>query len=157
MDWTSQDARKIAPITSDSDHENAVVRTPPLAAQDGESSSAYWPTRWSLSLSSPASSSPLDSGDPFCRKNTVATMYSRNWRYSLCQFSMTSTAKSADVRYFANEIWPRLSANWSLLNWCQPATACPTSAAMKMAPKKGLSEESLTNLRIPLLRCASPR
>jgi hypothetical protein len=40
----------------------------------------------------------LDSGEPRCTSQTVATMNSRNCRYSDCQFSATSTAKSEEMR-----------------------------------------------------------
>jgi len=41
----------------------------------------------------------LDSGDPRWTNHAVSVMYSRNWRYSDCQFSATSTAKSEEVTY----------------------------------------------------------
>src|SRR5919112_3874739 len=53
-DWTTQEARKIEAITSDSDQENTVVRTPPILAQVGESASACRPSFWSSGLSRPA-------------------------------------------------------------------------------------------------------
>jgi hypothetical protein len=78
--------------------ENSHRRQPPASAHFGESSSAYRPTFWSRSDSAPTLSSSLDSGDPFCTSQTVRKMNRKNWRYSDCQFSSTSTPKLAEVR-----------------------------------------------------------
>jgi hypothetical protein len=97
-DCTVHDARKMPPITRDNDHENSPVRNPPTLAHRGESAVANRPTFWSRSLSRPALLGFLDSGDPRCTSHTVPRMYNVNCRYSLCQFSATSTAKLAEVR-----------------------------------------------------------
>src|SRR5215218_8166953 len=73
-DCTNQETRKIAAISNDRDHENTVIRTPPTLAQAGDSWSAYRPSFCCSGLSSPASPTFLDSGDPRWTSHTVATM-----------------------------------------------------------------------------------
>ena len=70
---------------------------PRARAHFGESWSACSPIFWSASDWVPTSSTFLDSGEPFCTNQTVATMKSVNWRYSDCQFSITAWPKSADT------------------------------------------------------------
>src|SRR4051794_36095496 len=97
MDCASQDPRKKDSITAPSDRLNTAVRHPPVLAQAGESSPAWSPTRCCSSLSSPSSPGAVDSVEPRCISHTVAVIIRKNWRYSDCQFSETSTAKLDEV------------------------------------------------------------
>src|SRR5829696_2217644 len=103
MDWASQEATKIRPITRPSELEKTACRMPPTRAHLGDLSVAYWPTCWSSSDSRPTWSSDLDSGEPFCSSQTVRKMNRKNCRYSDCQFSATSVAKLDEVRYRPSE------------------------------------------------------
>ena len=60
---------------------------------------AWRPTFCSASDSVPGLSSSFDSGEPFCRSQTVANANSANWRYSDCQFSITALPKCEVERY----------------------------------------------------------
>jgi hypothetical protein len=66
-------------------------------------------------------------------------MYRKNCRYSDCQFSVTSTAKSDDVTYASKLRGASPSVTSSSLNSACPATACPATAsrnaAMKNSPR----------------------
>src|SRR4051812_11439047 len=89
---------QIAVITISSEFEYTRVCHPPAFAHFGESGSAYSPIFWSSSDSPPALPSSLDSVEPRSTSHTVPRMNSVNWRYSDCQFSMTSTTNDDDVR-----------------------------------------------------------
>jgi thiamine biosynthesis protein ThiC len=72
MDWASQLNAKITPITSPRDREYRARGNPPVRAHVGEFSSACSPTFCSWSDSCPCLLRGLDSGDPYCRSQTVA-------------------------------------------------------------------------------------
>ena len=55
-----------------------------------------WVCRWSGSRGRWSSS--FDSGEPRWSSHTVNRIMSVNWRYSDCQFSITSTPKSDETR-----------------------------------------------------------
>jgi hypothetical protein len=74
IDCANQESSQIELIASTSEFEYTVVRKPPIRAHFGESGSAYSPTFCRSSLSRPASSSGLDSLEPFCSSQTVAKM-----------------------------------------------------------------------------------
>jgi len=59
---------------------------------------AYAPTFCRWSDSRPPWSSSFDSGEPRWSSHTVNRIMSVNWRYSDCQFSITSTPKSEESR-----------------------------------------------------------
>jgi hypothetical protein len=98
--WTgpARTEAKSPAMTRPSERENTAWRTPPTPAQRGESWPATSPIRWSSSEPGPALCISFDSGEPRCSSQTVAKMYRKNCRYSDYQFSVTSTAKSEDVR-----------------------------------------------------------
>jgi hypothetical protein len=85
-------------MTSPRDRSCTAVRRPPARAQRGDSGVANAPTFCSASVPRPLSPGLFDSGDPRCTSHTVPTTYSRNCRYSDCQFSATSVAKLDEVR-----------------------------------------------------------
>src|SRR3954469_10274857 len=96
--WAAHVDSQIAPMTSASELEYRAVRRPPTCAHRGESSSAWRPTFCSFSDSPPSLPGGLDSGEPRWTNQTVSRMYSVNWRYSDCQFSITSAMNDDEVR-----------------------------------------------------------
>src|SRR5687767_9183109 len=96
-DWANHDPTKSSAITSRSEFSYTSVRRPPTFAQRGASPGAYPRTCCFWSDSRPASSSRLDSFEPFWTSQTVARMKVVNWRNSDCQFSITAWPNADDV------------------------------------------------------------
>ena len=90
------------------------MRRPPTFAHSGESGSACSPIFCCSSDSCPASSGFFDSVDPRWISQIVARMKSVNWRYSDCQFSITSTQKTDEATYRPSVSG---SAWWATCSW----------------------------------------
>src|SRR3954454_9436860 len=73
-DCPNHDSSQIVAITITSEFEYSAVRSPPVRAHRGESVRACSPTRCSSSDWLSAWSSSFDSGELFCRNQTVSRM-----------------------------------------------------------------------------------
>jgi hypothetical protein len=127
-----------------SEFEYTVVLHPPAFAHAGDPGSTCSPSFCSSSDSAPALSSFFDSGEPFWTSQTVIRMNSVNWRYSDCQFSVTSTQNADDCTHRHSEMVSSWWATWSWLKSAWPTNDWATSDARNAARKNSVSEFSRT-------------
>src|SRR3954452_5436757 len=95
--WAGHVDSQMLRMTRTNEFEYTAVRQPPTFASLGEFGLACAPIICFSSVSTPSSPGCLDSVDPRCTNQTVASTYSVNWRYSDCQFSITSAMNDDDV------------------------------------------------------------